>query len=514
MSQLLNNHTGPSSKLFPFGVAGLICSQVLVSAGALILEIIAGRILAPYVGMSVYTWTAVIAVVLAGLSLGHWVGGRIAEAVPRIALGMTAATLAAAALTSAATIFVLRFAAGPVTRLANDPVTEVSFLAAVVFFAPSFFAGVPSPVIASIAVSTRPDQQGRALGSVFAAGALGAIAGTLCAGYILIAWLGTTASTVLVSMIYAVIAALFAIGSRDARLIITTAFLILVSAVVCVLSLQSPNACKVESRYYCIRVVDVSDDVGMPSRLMVLDHLGHGISVKGEPTVLVMPYVAMIDAVIANKLGGPPQSAFFIGGGAYTLPRAWAHKDVQDITVAEIDPHVTQVAVEEFWLDPNSVTIHHDDARRVLRQITRKFQIIVGDAFTDIAVPHHLVTREFFLLIQSRLTNDGIYAMNIVDDANRGLALSAVISTLKTVFKQVEVFVESSDLQGGGRTTFVVFASASASGIQSLQEPGVQNRQFINLTRSNRLGELMRRDGVILTDDYAPIDRLIGLDAM
>ena len=61
------------------GPAGLIVSQVLVSAGALILEIVAGRMLAPYVGMSVYTWTAVIAVVLAGLSAGA-LGGKLTGA--------------------------------------------------------------------------------------------------------------------------------------------------------------------------------------------------------------------------------------------------------------------------------------------------------------------------------------------------------------------------------------------------------------------------------------------------
>ncbi|MCB2099553.1 MAG: fused MFS/spermidine synthase, partial [Rhodobacterales bacterium] len=50
----------------------------LSSAGGLTVEIVAGRMIAPYVGMSLYTWTAIIAVVLAGLSVGHWIGGRLA----------------------------------------------------------------------------------------------------------------------------------------------------------------------------------------------------------------------------------------------------------------------------------------------------------------------------------------------------------------------------------------------------------------------------------------------------
>src|SRR6056297_1555588 len=56
----------------------LVLLQGVVSAASLVVEIVAGRMLAPYVGMSLYTWTAIIAVVLAGFSAGHWWGGRLA----------------------------------------------------------------------------------------------------------------------------------------------------------------------------------------------------------------------------------------------------------------------------------------------------------------------------------------------------------------------------------------------------------------------------------------------------
>ena len=49
------------------------------SACLLVLEIVAGRLLAPYVGVSLYTWTTVIGVILAGLSLGNWLGGVWAD---------------------------------------------------------------------------------------------------------------------------------------------------------------------------------------------------------------------------------------------------------------------------------------------------------------------------------------------------------------------------------------------------------------------------------------------------
>src|SRR6266550_6678801 len=54
----------------------------LANGCLLVLELVAGRILAPEVGVSLDTWTAVIGVVLAGLVLGNWLGGKIADRRP------------------------------------------------------------------------------------------------------------------------------------------------------------------------------------------------------------------------------------------------------------------------------------------------------------------------------------------------------------------------------------------------------------------------------------------------
>jgi hypothetical protein len=66
----------------------LVGLQGVVSAASLVVEIVAGRMLAPHVGMSLYTWTAVIAVVLAGFSVGHWWGGRLAGKPPGVRAGL------------------------------------------------------------------------------------------------------------------------------------------------------------------------------------------------------------------------------------------------------------------------------------------------------------------------------------------------------------------------------------------------------------------------------------------
>src|SRR6056297_3542143 len=119
----------------------LVALQATVSAASMVVEIVAGRMLAPYVGMSLYTWTSVIAVVLAGFSAGHWLGGRFAAHPPERALALTGWALVAAAATTGAAIWLLRASAGPVLGALPNPVAAIIALTTLVFFLPSFFAG-------------------------------------------------------------------------------------------------------------------------------------------------------------------------------------------------------------------------------------------------------------------------------------------------------------------------------------------------------------------------------------
>jgi hypothetical protein len=60
------------------------CALVFISSACvLVIELIAGRIMAPYVGVSLYTWTSIIGIVLAGMSVGNYLGGAWPTATPR-----------------------------------------------------------------------------------------------------------------------------------------------------------------------------------------------------------------------------------------------------------------------------------------------------------------------------------------------------------------------------------------------------------------------------------------------
>jgi len=482
----------------------------MVSASSLVVEIVAGRMLAPYVGMSLYTWTSIIAVVLAGFSVGHWWGGRIAERDTKTALVQTAWLLLAAALTTSAALIILQTIAGPVLNASDDYLVAITLLTMGAFFLPSLFAGVPAPVLAQIAVNIAAERSGRALGRMFAAGALGAIGGTLLAGFLFIPWLGTAMTLVIVAVSYVIAAAALFMMAGMRLDSAPPLVLAMITIGLGVYSVGRLSPCTSESQYFCIRVIDISSDPAKPVRRMVLDHLSHGTSSRDFPEIMFTEFTAMLDGIARNRMGNDAFSSFFIGGGTYSVPRAWKSRSTGSITVSEIDPQVTNVAIRDFWLDPTDMRILHEDARRaLLARPGEKYDVIVGDAFGDIAVPSHLITREFFDLVSRRLSPDGVYLMNVVDFPERLAALSAIYATLRSVFPSVEIWSKAAPPNPGEQTVFVLVAANQPTGIASLETFAPQPTRFAVFADDFYEKTLNFRNALTLTDDYAPIDRLL-----
>ncbi|MHA6323787.1 fused MFS/spermidine synthase [Roseivivax sp. CAU 1753] len=486
----------------------LITSQCIVSAASLVVEIVAGRMLAPHVGMSLYTWTAVIAVVLAGFSAGHWWGGRLAEKSVAKALCWTGGALMAGAVTTAGAVLVLPALAEPVLRTVTQPVWGITALTALVFFLPSFFAGVPAPVLAQIAVTTA-HRTGPALGAIFASGAIGAIAGTLLAGFVFISWLGSSATLVVVAVTYAGMGLLFLwLSGAHGRYGALAAGLAVV--VVAGMALAAPNPCDRESRYFCLRTEDISADPSRPVHLMVIDHLAHGISARDLPLVQFTEHTAMLDALSMNRAPRPDFTSFHIGGGNYAVPRAFATRGTGPITVAEIDPAVTRLASEAFWFDPTTATILHEDGRRaLLTRPDQRYDIIIGDAFTDVVVPVHLVTQEFFRLASDRLTPEGSFLMNVIDHEDRLRAVASIVATMRTVFPVVEVWTQMGQPAPGQRMVFVVVGGRTRTPVGEFTTAAPDLTRFGALA-DDMVAQIAATRGQLLTDDYAPIDRLMG----
>jgi MFS family permease len=168
----------------------------------LVLELVAGRILAPTVGVSLYTWTAVIGVVLAGISLGSWVGGKIADRRPGRSVLSLQFLLSAAA---SALVLVFDSNLDSIAAPFSWPtIWQVVWITTLVFFLPSVLIGMITPMIIKLALSSL-DVTGRVVGRIRAAAELGAIAGVFLTGFVLIEAFGTRAIVAAVAITLAVL---------------------------------------------------------------------------------------------------------------------------------------------------------------------------------------------------------------------------------------------------------------------------------------------------------------------
>jgi hypothetical protein len=188
----------------------------LTSAGGLVLEIVAGRLMAPVVGMSLYSWTAIIAAVLAGFSAGNWIGGRLAgpEVDSRAGARRLAWTLSLAAVATLAILPLLAPVAATLTGKSMPFLLGLVLSCFLLFLPPSLCVGVVSPILTKLALDAEPERPGPVLGRMYALGAVGSIFGTLAAGFVFISWIGSVGTMLSIAVLYGALAIAFAVHGR------------------------------------------------------------------------------------------------------------------------------------------------------------------------------------------------------------------------------------------------------------------------------------------------------------
>lgn len=473
------------------------------SAAVLILEIIAARLLAPYVGLTLETYTGIIGTVLAGIALGNWLGGRLADRVdPRRLLGplVTAGgVLALLAPTAVATL-------GSGVRGA-DPVA-VLVLAVGGFFAPAVALSTVTPTVITLQLDSL-DETGSVVGWLSALATAGAIAGTFATGFALVA---TLASRTIVLVVGAGLVAVGLVlwGTLHPRGLKRVTPVVALALLAGAGDVAIAGPCDVETAYYCATVVA---EPGDPSRrLLLLDRVRHSHVDVDDPTHLEFSYartVADVLAVVAPP--GRPVDVLHVGGGGFTLPRyLTATRPGSTNVVLELDPELVALARRQLGLVTGpDLRVETGDARLTLRREPRGvYDVVVGDAFGGLAVPWHLTTVEFLEQVRGRLEPGGVYVMNLIDFPPLGFA-RAEVATLREVFDHVAVLAPPARLAGRAGGNFVLVASdrpVNLAGI--LARNADRGDDEAALVGDRQLTRFVDR-APVLTDAYAPVDQLL-----
>lgn len=471
----------------------------------MVLELVAGRLLAPTIGVNLYTWTSIIGVILAGISLGNYLGGRIADRSAN--RRVLAIVFILSAFASLSVLWVIDVIGAP--RVEVSVIVWILLTVAAIFLFPSAILGMISPIVVKLTL-TNLDRAGNTVGRIYAAGAAGSIFGTFVTGFYLISWFGTRAIVVGVALTLMLLGVLLIFSHRrrlDGPLFVATAvFVGMVTLTWQQSKLESP--CIEETNYFCIQVIQSEEN---NQRLLVLDRLLHSIVDMDNPTELVYVYEQIYGEVVTSiyPTDGKGPDTLFLGGGGYIFPRFIEenYADTQ-IEVVEIDPVVTKINYTALGLSQNTrIVSYNKDARQFFIGLNDdvRYDVIFGDTFNDVSVPYHLTTLEFNEIVAQHLTEDGVYLVNIIDGHHLQF-VRAYVNTLRQTFS--EVHVSSAGIEPGtsSRQTFVIVATNNSEISLLLAEPPLA-KDFLSPAQLETY--MQGAELLLLTDDFVPVDNLL-----
>jgi spermidine synthase len=404
----------------------------LVGAAALATEMGASRLIAPYFGSSNIVWANVIGLMLAFLALGYWLGGKAADRHPRPELlGML--LLAAAVL-----LATVPFAADPLLHAAlhgfasiSVAVVAGSFFSVLALFAlPVTLLGAVAPFAVRLELAV-VSEAGRTSGRLYALSTVGSIVGTFVSALVAIPLLGTQRTLLATAVLIAVAAT--PLVPRRAAVVAS-----LLAAAVALppgdVKRTSGVLYETESAYQYVRVVEYGDG----RRALQLNEGVADQSSWYPHSVLTGGYWDLF-LLLPPLLARPERTLLVVGDGGGTIPRAYGrfYPRVR-IDGVELDPAVTSAGRRFLGLADNprlrTVTA---DGRVYLERSRKRYDAVVLDAYRQPYIPFQLTTREFFHLVRSRLSPDGVLALNVAAAPRDRRLSDAIGTTLRSVFPQV-----------------------------------------------------------------------------
>jgi len=475
---------------------------VLISgASVMVIELLGTRLIAPFYGTSLYVWSSLISVTMVALTLGYFIGGRWSDSAKRTGLSFIIALAAFLTL-------MIPWLTRPVL-LATDSLglRGGAFVSALILFLPSLMMlGMVSPFAIKLSTS-QINNIGNTSGTIYAVSTLGSVIGTLILGLFLFPLVGSREILIATGLLLFALA--LVIGWIERKQLQSTATLIPSVLLVVIGLALLPNVVKAgqirpnekfnvrfeqESLYGWVRVIDVA---ARDLRLLTSDGSAIGASSikRGESQLSYQDIVGLIPALRPQMT-----KALIVGLGAGHMAKVLNERYGIIVDTLEIDPAVAQAAVDYFDFKPTGKAIV-GDARYEIRHLTGQYDLIIHDCFTGGSEPAHLLTVETLQQLRGLLSEQGILAVNFVAfSEGKNSALNTVSKTLAQVFPQQTTFISEPNKDFND---FIFLASAQPVDIHN-ERLKIEQQAWLQ----NRLFPIDNQNGVILTDNFNPLEHL------
>jgi len=440
------------------GRAWILPAIALSGAVSFAYEVLWTRLLGQLLGASLAAFASMLASFLLGIALGSAIAARIARSRERAAIGFGIAQLGIAFASYAAFTFAdrlpelaARLGAGPGAPLAGAVVAAAALLPITLCIGATF------PFAVRL-LARSPGQAARATARVYAWNTVGAIAGALGAGFVLLPSLGFAGTVKLGVATNLVLAAVTALSVRPRRSPLTGV------AAAAALGGMALIAVPPQPPWALLRTSPLTgraDDgeilysaVGRSCSVLLFDHGSNfRLTSNGLPESRIDRSGVLPRATLARWLGLLPsilrpeaRDVLVIGLGGGTALEAIS-SSVESIDVIELEQEIltaNQLVGDERAIDPLArpeVAVHIGDARGALQLSNKRYDAVVSQpSHPWTAGASHLYTREFFAMVRSRLEPGGVFVqwigLSFVDEA----LLQSVAATLAEVFEHVEIY--------------------------------------------------------------------------
>jgi spermidine synthase len=500
----------------------LLISVFVSGAVVMALELLGSRILAPVFGNSIFVWGSLIGVVLASLSAGYYLGGKLADRRPDLQ------TLSLVVLGAGVLVLALPTLAPPIFDAAIGAQLGERYsplLATTILLGPpSTLLGMVSPYAIRLAARS-VEKLGRASGNLYALSTIGSIVGTFVTVFVLIPEFGVNKIIVALGVTLLVVAFL-GLGTR-LKVFVLLFLIVLPFAAPYLVGHRLTAATyslalgdtiyETDTPYHHIVVADAYDPAYQSTiRYLILDDNFHSAMDLNNPDRNVFPYTDYfhLPFLLSSKIS----KVLFIGGGGFTGPKSFLkHYANVTVDVAEIDPEVIRVAEQYFGVDAANPRLHiyNQDGRIFLQQTNEKYDSVILDAYSKSYVPFHLMTEEFFRLLANHLTTNGTVVSNLIAQSSGSSSqlLAAEVNTMKTVFPNVYTFAtEGPDYPSV--QNMIVLASLAVNHLTEQDFARLATAQEAPATQlTNDVSNyfvMATGNAPILTDNYAPVETLLN----
>ena len=484
-------------------------------------EIAGSRLLAPVIGSSVITWSALIGTILLFMTLGYYFSGKLADK------KVSYRTFSLIIFFSAVWIFLISIGHNHLLYFIADKLSYNIYFSSItssiiLFMVPSFLLGMCTPYIVKLAVvdkNINQDKIASTVGRIGALSTLGSILGTFFTGFFLLMFFGLTKIFTILAIVLFLVALLLAIKAESNKKILISVCIISFIFTCFFLIYKKPFKLDyilqiIESPYQHIEIVN-GKNISTGNRTLAVSsniRLGTHAEIEYSNPPKMVGY---LDAYRASQMYKPLQKNILVLGGGIGVFGNFFIKEMRknypdehiSVDMIEIDKKMFEVGHKYFEIEKlDDLNEYIKDARvflneQVNKKDAKKYDSIYLDVFNNrLCIPFHIITKEAFREMKMLLNKDGIIVINLVSaiDGKNSKVLKSICKTLSNSFKYVKI-LKIKDKEPDLFQNILILASDEIT----LHKNRYYD-EFNNIIYDN---EIDTSSVVSITDDYSPLLR-------